>query len=121
MLLIPLLVANSAVGLVIVVLMLAAGFSGNLVIIAIVIGMCGALGYFLSYLQAATFGKLFWLCGLCHIAIPVWFISTSQESDPQGTIWMRWIWSCILSLVYTASFVGGRNGMKENSTKAGHR
>jgi hypothetical protein len=99
----PLLIFLSILtGIVIIISMIFAGFSGNIVFTGAVFLLLCVMCFIFARKAAMRYPKLFWLFGICYILIPLFFAL--------DTIKMRLIWISFVILLYIVSLFGGLKG-----------
>ena len=109
-------IINFILGIIILMSILASGFSGSLIYVGIAISICCLIGFFASYIPSKRYRNLFWLWGLCYISLPLAFALVSGENNPTDTMKLRLIWSAILFIIYIASVIGGLFGRKKSKS-----
>ncbi len=107
----PLLIFLSILtGIIIIISMIFAGFSGNIVFTGAVFFLLCVMCFIFAQKSAMRYPKLFWLFGICYILIPLFFALTSSEGSKTDTIKMRLIWISCVILLYIVSLFGGLKG-----------
>lgn len=111
------LAGNVVAGVLILILLVAAGFSrGGWPVVALALTMCCGIGLGLSFVSSRANKNLFWAYGLAYISLPLLFAYSSGNGARTGE--MRLIWTGFMLLIYVACLVGGVLGAKMlSSTK----
>lgn len=111
------LAGNVVAGVLILILLIAAGFSrGGWPAVALAVTACCVTGLGLSFVSSMGNKNLFWAYGLAYVSLPLLFVYSSGNGARTGE--MRLIWTGFLLVIYAACWVGGVLGAKMfSSTK----